>query len=200
MTGGYEFIEEQGLPELMDQELAELMDQENDFEDQDLDEIEHDGWWADGKDRVRCWGCKKAIKKALASPDNVNYAKVARSLCLTNGQPTNARCAEVGKPLPSNQPDWEHVKAMTGGYEFTEDLEFGVSEKEYEELQHLGWGSWWRKKALKLRCWTCAGAIKKTLASPTSKTLAKAAQQFCLTNGEPITDKCADVGKPLPSE
>merc|ERR1719476_201144 len=172
MTGGYEFIEEQGLPELMDQELAELMDQENDFEDQDLDEIEHDGWWADGKDRVRCWGCKKAIKKALASPDNVNYAKVARSLCLTNGQPRNARCAEVGKPLPSNQPDWEHVKALTGGYEL-------IEEQGLDEIEHDGW---WADGKDRVRCWGCKKAIKKALASPDNVNYAKVARSLCLTN------------------
>merc|ERR1712151_1381270 len=145
-------------------------------EDQDFDEIEHDGWWSDRKDKFRCWGCSKAIKKVLANPDNGNYAKLARQLCLTNGQPRNDRCAEVGSPLPSNQPDWERVKAMTGGYEFIEDEEFDELEFE-EDLQHLGWGDW----ALKFRCWGCSKAIKKTMASPTSKTLAKAAQQLCLT-------------------
>jgi len=38
------------------------------------------------------------------------------------------------------------------------------------------------------------------MANPTSKLLAKSAQQFCLTDGQPITEKCADVGKPLVSE
>jgi len=75
----------------------------------------------------------------------VGYAKAARQLCLTDGQPRTERCEEVGKPL-ENQPDWGHVKDMTGGYEFIEDVVLGAEEKEFEELQHLGWGSWWRNK------------------------------------------------------
>jgi len=67
----------------------------------------------------------------------VGYAKVARQLCLTNGQPRNERCEEVGKPLRSDQPDWEHVKGMTGGYEFIQQQELtemlDVTDQELEE-------------------------------------------------------------------
>jgi len=58
MTGGYEFIEDLDLSE---QELEELFDVEK-------QEIEHEGWWADAKDKVRCGLCNAAIGKVLKNP------------------------------------------------------------------------------------------------------------------------------------
>jgi len=51
------------LTQFMD--IESILDEEMNADDQ---EIEHEGWWADTKDKVRCRLCNAAISKFNANP------------------------------------------------------------------------------------------------------------------------------------